>query len=407
MPSSLPTSAVSVQVEEAWAPELRLLLGPEAGELLTAVAAAAGGILDRWRPRQVKHRPQRSTVVQYRANMTWPGGASTSEIFVAGTGEGAPSHGAALFDDGETRVAVWRWPHDPLLPGLSNALDPDKVASLLDELGIDGGAVQLRTRAYRPGRRAVVEATGRRGRLFLKVMRPARGEELHGLHRALSQHLPVPHSLGWTDDGVVVLAARPGQTLRHALRTSSQALPPPQAMIALLDGLPTDLAARPPNRDLLSAAEHHAEVIAATVPAVADRSRALVETLRSQGDPDQGQAVPAHGDFYEAQLLVDKGRITGLLDIDTAGAGLRVDDLANICGHLSVLGLVSDRPRRIKRYGASLLARAEEDHSPEVLRPRIAAAVVGLATGPFRVLEARWVQSTMRRLELAEDWLGG
>jgi hypothetical protein len=392
--------------QEGWPAELRLLLGHDAGELLTAVAVAAGGSLDEWRPRQVKHRPQRSTVVQYRANMTWPGGGSTSEIFVAATGEGAPSRGAALFEDGDARVAVWRWPHDPLLPGLSDALDSGKVGSLLDELGIDGGSVQMRTRAYRPGQRAVVEVTGRRGRLFLKIVRPARAEMLHGLHRALSPHLPAPDSLGWTDDGVIVLAAKPGQTLRQALRSSSQPLPSPQAMIDLLDRLPADLAARTPNRDLLSSAEHHAEVIAAAVPTAAERARALVGALRSRPAPGPGEPAPVHGDLYEAQLLVHGGRITGLLDIDTVGAGLRVDDLANFCAHLSVLGLVSDRPKRIKRYGASLLARAEEDHHPGVMRPRIAAAVLGLATGPFRVLETRWAQSTMRRLELAEEWLG-
>jgi hypothetical protein len=393
----------SVDLEE-WPAELRLLLGDEAGHLLSAVASAAGGTLSHhWRPRQVDHQPDRFTVVQYRAEVTWPKGNTTSETFVAATRERIPDGDAAVFDDGETRVAVWRWTHDPFLPGLSDALDPAKVASLLDDFGIDGGSVQLRTRAYRPARRGVVEATGRRGRLFLKVVRPSRVRALHELHRLLTPHLPVPESLGWTDDGVVVLTAQPGQTLRRALRSSGQ-FPPPQAVLELLDRLPGDLAKGPHRRNLLSSAEHHAKVIGATVPGVQQHVEPLLEDLRSVIDPD-GETTAVHGDLYEAQLLVDRGRITGILDVDTAGAGQRIDDLANFCAHLSVLAQMSDRPRHIKRYGADLLAHAEHHHPPEELRPRIAAAVVGLATGPFRVLDNGWKRNTLRRLELARSWL--
>ena len=395
------------QPDEEWPSALRLLLGIEAGGLLTAVADAAGGTLSSWRPRQVNHQPDRSTIVQYRANVDWRSGDTTSETFVAASGDRIPAGGAAVFEDGSNRVAVWRWPNDPFLPGLADALDPTKVASLLDELGIDGGALQLRTRAYRPGRRAVVEATGRRGRLFLKVVRPTKVEALHAIHRCLAPHVPVPDSLGWSKDGVVVLPARPGRTLRHALRSSQQPPPPPHAIVGLLDRLPAELAEHAPRRGLLSSAEHHASVIAATVPNVRGRLEDLLDSLRSRISADPGGLSPVHGDLYEAQLLVDRGRITGLLDVDTAGAGFRIDDLANFCAHLSVLAMVSDRPKLIKRYGAELLAHAERYHPPAELRPRIAAAVVGLATGPFRVLETRWAEKTLRRLELAGEWLDG
>ena len=393
--------------EEAWPPELRLLLGPDAAGLLGAVAEVAGGALVSWRPRQVSHRPGRSSVVQYRAGMRWENGEATSETFVAATGDRMPQQGAAIFDDGSTRVAVWRWPHDPFLPGLSDALDAGKVGSLLDDLGIDGGTVRLRTRAYRPGRRAVVEATGRRGRLFLKVVGPERVEVLHDRHRSLARVLPVPESLGWSDGGVLVLTALPGETLRAALRSSRHPVPAPEAIVALLDRLPAELAEESPRRDLLSSAQHHAEVIAATVPDAESRVSAVMEALATGDDDDPGQVTAAHGDLYEAQLLVDRGRVTGLLDIDTAGAGLRIDDLANFCAHLSVLAQTSDRPRQIRRFGAALLAQAEAHHPRAALRRRIAAAVVGLATGPFRVMEAGWPTNTTRRLDLAAEWLAG
>lgn len=401
------TSHLSQSDLEGWPPELQLLLGEDAGELLAAVAAAAGGELSSWRPRQVDHQPGRFTVVQYKTDVTWPGCETRSETLVAATGERIPEQGAAVFDDGENRVAAWRWTNDPFLPGIAEALNPTAVAALLDELGVDGGAIQLRTVAYRPARRAVVEATGRRGRLFLKVLRPNKVEDLHDLHRALTPELPVPRSLGWTDGGVLVLTALPGDTLRKALRSSSPPPPTPEAVTALLDKLPAELAERPLRRHLVSSAEHHASVIAATVPGTKERLDDLLGAIRSTLDPTPVETVPVHGDLYEAQLLVDRGRFSGLLDVDTTGAGHRVEDLANFCAHLSVLSLMSDRPRNFKRYGADLLAHAEQHHSPRQLRPRIAAAVISLATGPFRVLERGWQQNTRRRLDLAGEWING
>jgi aminoglycoside phosphotransferase (APT) family kinase protein len=304
-------------------------------------------------------------------------------------------------------VAVWRWPQDPFLPGLSEALDPVRVAALLDELGVDGGAVQIRTRAYRPGRRAVVEVTGRRGRLFLKIVRPSRIEQLHRRHRTLVEHLPVPDSLGWSNSGILVLTALAGETLRAGLRSTRQPLPQPEAISQLLGRFPAQLASELPPRDLASLLSHHTSVIEETVPAVKDKLEATLEALTADPEEDPGPVTAVHGDLYEAQLMVNRGRITGILDIDTAGSGFLVDDYANFCAHLSVLAQMSDRPRQVRRFGANLLAHAETLFPRQMLRQRIAAAVLGLATGPFRVLEANWEATTARRLDLAMEWARG
>ena len=396
-----------IPVDARWPGALRLLLGPDAAGLLNAVSEAAGGTLTRWRPRQVNHQPGRSTVVQFRTGVRWADGQTTSETFVAATGDRIPPDGAAVFDDGTNNVAVWRWPHDPFLPGLSEALDPVRVGSLLDDLGVDGGTVQIRTRAYRPGRRAVVEVTGRRGRLFLKIVRPSKVQGLHLRHRSLVEHLPVPDSLGWSHGGVLVLTALPGETLRAGLRSARQQLPLPEAVSGLLGHLPSHLSDESPHRDLLSLVSYHASVIAETVPSAGRKLQTAVDLLTSRPEDDPGPVTAVHGDLYEAQLMVNRGRITGLLDIDTAGSGFRVDDLANFCAHLSVLTQMTDRPRQVRRFGASLLAHAETLHPRPVLRRRIAAAVLGLATGPFRVLEANWEANTNRRLDLAIEWIRG
>jgi hypothetical protein len=407
MTHTVPPPSGAIRIDEEWPADLRLLLGPGAAGLLHAVAEAAGGTLVNWRPRQVNHQPGRSSVVQYRTGVRWTGGETTSETFVAATGERIPAEGAAVFAEGADRVAVWRWPQDPFLPGLSEALDPVRVAALLDGLGVDGGAVQIRTRAYRPGRRAVVEVTGRRGRLFLKVVRPDRVEQLHRRHRSLVEHLPVPDSLGWSNSGILVLTALAGETLRAGLRSARQPLPPPESVSQLLGRFPLHLAEERPSRDLVSTMAHHATVIEETVPVLKSKLEATVEALTADPNEDPGPVTAVHGDLYEAQLMVNRGHITGLLDIDTAGSGFRVDDFANFCAHLSVLALMTDRPRQVRRFGAALLAHAETQHPRPVLRRRIAAAVLGLATGPFRVLEANWEANTARRLDLAVDWVRG
>jgi Phosphotransferase enzyme family len=301
---------------------------------------------------------------------------------------------------------VWRFPYDPALPGLAAACDEAAVARLLAELGLGEGPVQLRTRAYRPRRRAVIEASGTRGRLFIKVVRPDRVEALHDRHRLLVRAgIPAPQSLGWTPEGILVLQALPGRTLRQALRSRTTPLPSGSDIVALLDRLPLELAHGRPRQSWLDLAPHYAAVIGAALPAEAGRAARLAEALTAEARA--GWTVPTHGDFYENQVLVDdRGRICGLLDVDTAGPGDQLDDLACLLGHLSVLAQV-DRERApiISRAGARYLAAFDQAVPPDQLRYRVAAVVVSLATGSHRVQEQGWQAATRWRLELAEHWL--
>jgi hypothetical protein len=383
--------------------ELALLTGPDAAGILATALAAVGGELLWWRPRQVVHRPGRDTTVSYRARVRWPDGQAADETLAACTG--AVPDGALVLDDGTTSVAAWRFPHDPHLPGLARACDAAAVAALLEDLGLGSGAVHLRTRAYRPRRRAVIEATGSRGRLFLKVVRPDRVEALHQRHRLMAAAgIPVPESLGWTTDGILALQALPGQSLRHALRSRATPIPSGQEILALLDGLPADLAAGPPRPSWIDKAPHYAAVVAAALPTEAGRVTGLAGSLVAESRRVGPAAT--HGDFYEAQLLVRGGQVCGLLDVDTAGPGERIDDLACLIGHLSVLAQI-DRARApiINRAAARYLAAFDDAAAPAELRRRVAAVVLSLATGAHRVHEAGWRTTTHRRLDLAAAWL--
>ncbi len=394
----------------AWSPDLKLLLGEEAAGPLGALVETASGELLSVRPRQVNHQPATatgppSTVVQYAAQVRWAGGRVASETLVMATGGRIPRRAAVLDDDG-VRVGIWRWPFDPELPGLASAVDANTVSALLADLGMGGGTVRLTVRAYRPGRRAVIEVSGTHGRVFLKVVRPHRVAALHAQHRLLARHLPVPHSYGYSTEGVLVLQALSGMSLRSALTGAAVPLPGAAALQGLLDLLPAELIDSPRSGDHLGRAAHYADVIAGCLPDERPRLDDLIERY-SRLEVKDRPLVAVHGDFYEGQILVQRGRLSGLLDVDTAGAGHRIDEWATMLAHVSVLGLLHPKARRIKKYGADLLADLETGYASAELRPRISAAVLGLATGPFRVLLTRWPEKTRRRIALAEQWLGG
>lgn len=394
------------------------LTGPDLSDLLQAALGEEGGELVSWRVNHIDHRPGRRSFAAYQAQVRRDDGQVGEQRFGACT-EPADSRDA---------VAVWRFPHDPFLPGLAAASHRVKAAGLLRRFGIGEGPAGLELRAYRPGRRAVVEAIGPGRRLFLHVVPPDRVAGLHWRHRVLTAAgLPTALSLGQTDTGVVLVPSLPGQTLRAAVRGGNEPLPTGQDVLDLLDRLPQELVEGAPVRSSAAGgysgaepaveqpepsgswparAERQAAVVAELLPAEAERVRRLAAAIAAEAIA--GPTVPVHGDFSEHRIQVAGGRITGLLGIDAAGAGERVDDLAGLLGHLSVLGHDEPEPARaaaIGRLGAQYLRSFEPTVDPAQLRLRTAAVVLSVATTPYQVQELAWRRLIRRRLDLAERWL--
>lgn len=386
---------------------LTLLLGPEAGELLRTALDGVGGRLRTLRVAAVGVQPGGAAVVRYTATVERGHGSTTRETLVASTGSRIPEGAAVLAGDvdGErVEVGLWRWPEDPALPALASVTHARPLAATLADLGLERSAEpQVRVRAYRPGRRAVLEVTGGGPPLWCKVVRPSAVDALRRRHALIAPALPVPPVLGSTEDGLLVLPAAPGTPVRGLL-AGGGALPDGPALDALLDRLPAAVARLPARGrrmpgDHLGRARHFADVLTLTAGG-AERLDALVAALDG-AEPGEHPVVPVHGDFYEGQLLAEDGAVTGLLDVDTAGGGLRIDDWATLLAHLSILAGPASR------WGTELLAHAETRFARAELRPRIAAAVLGLATGPFRVQQDGWADHTAHRIGLAERWLEG
>jgi hypothetical protein len=309
-----------------------------------------------------------------------------------------------VLERGSDRVGAWTLATDPRLPGLAVALDAGRARGLLDVLGVSPGAVRTRLRSYRPGRRAVAEVQAGRSRLFLKVVPPAEAAPLQARHALLSESLPAPRSHGWSEEyGLVVLEAMPGLTLRETLSQKSLPLPNPLLIASTLDRIPAPGDGwRPPSA--LDSAAVHADLIGRLLPELGPRLDALVASLAE--DVDAGPLVPVHGDLHEGQLMALDGRITGLLDVDTVGLGRRIDDWAQLIGHLAMRLEVAPGPIRLRVQGFArqVLAVADRQVDPAGLRRRVAAAILGLATGPFRAQTPSWPQETKRRVDLAEIW---
>ena len=177
-----------------------LLTGPDVGPLLTAAVRHAGGELRSWQLDHVDQAPEQSTTATYLATVAWPHGERTELLGVsARSGELSPSDAKAeIFADGNRRVAVWLYPHDPDLPGLARAAYPDRMAEVLNQghlfaRPIPGEQLSLSMIGYRPRRRAVVKVVVDTQVFYVKVLRARLFPEVHLRHRLLlDAGLPAP-----------------------------------------------------------------------------------------------------------------------------------------------------------------------------------------------------------------------
>ncbi|MEV4901876.1 aminoglycoside phosphotransferase family protein [Citricoccus sp. NPDC055426] len=360
----------------------------------------------------LQHRPGAGAtgIFRVRATPVESGGSpEPQELFLALTAEAVPEDGVIVAgQDADATWSAWFHPHDPLLTGLALASDPDSVVSLW---GGGGALVDLQTISYRPLRRAVLRAvvsgdTGQRT-LFLKVMRPGLATRLHHRHTLLAAAgVPVPAVLGPPVADVLALEQGQGAVLATAIMADGARHIQPADVLGVLDRMPQELVELPRREAWSDRIVDYGHAAATALPGQAQRIRSLVEHLRRQLDTtDRGPVVPTHGDFYEANLLVSRNRISGVLDIDGAGPGHRVDDLACFLGHLAVLPAVDHRyvyvDQALRRFHSSFVAGVD----PAALACRSSAVALSLVAGARDSGRRDWQASARQRLDIAESLL--
>ncbi len=224
---------------------------------------------------------------------------------------------------------LWMHPADPHLPALAPAAYGHAVGVLLARLGfaVEGAPTLV---GYRPGRRAVLRVPVSGGLVWVKVVRPSRVEGIVGLHGALrAGGLPVPAVRGWSPEGLIVLD--------DALGTSALTIPADAvAFLDEVDRLRAELAAvaleRQARTSILARRDWYAERLRSAMPR-ATRDIDRVVRMVAAGDRT-APAVGIHGDLHIGQLFLGAdGRISGVIDVDTAGLGDPAEDAAAFIGH--------------------------------------------------------------------------
>jgi hypothetical protein len=380
----------------------RHLDGAEGRRILAAASEAAGVELQRARLRSVHHRARRSVSHVYEATLA-VGGREREVLLVAHVDARPLPPGTFTLRAGDDEVAVWRFPHDPFLPGLPSAVHRPRVRELLDGLGAPAAEVSLRTRAYRPSRRAVVEVTiagpAHAGRiLYLKVLSGDRAEELAGVHRQLAASVPVPRVIGVAPaQGILAIQALEGLTLRAALTTGAP-LPAAGELVELSQRFATSGLVSHRDPRAFADPSRHVALLRRLVP---DQAAAIARVAAASTEL-RGPLVPVHGDLHDAQVLLTDGAITGLLDVDGAGLGMLAEDAGNLVAHLEVLAdlhpAVADRALA---YADALAAAYAAEVGADDLRRATAGAWLSLATGPQRAQDPDWQDATRRRIARA------
>ena len=161
-----------------------LLTSDEVGPLLGAAVSHAGGDLVSWSLDHVDANPSQSTTATYSALIDWPYGRREELLGVSARASG-PSETdteAEIFGDGHREVAVWIYPQDPDLPGLSRAAYAESMAEVCNSHQVFSGRVspedlRLQMIGYRPRRPSRGQggsSADRRGRLRQGVAHQAR-----------------------------------------------------------------------------------------------------------------------------------------------------------------------------------------------------------------------------------------
>jgi aminoglycoside phosphotransferase (APT) family kinase protein len=317
---------------------------PNSAEVLPAAFEGSGVTVVAFRPHSVEPSGH-GFLYGYEVDTVDAAGVTATVLtFIDTDVTGADASSVLTTDPGTGQpLAVWAYPADPLLPALAGVTYPDRVEESLAALGIEVTAPTLAVAAYRPGKRAVIRLDSAETTLFLKVIRPDRVAPIVALHAAFrAQGLPVPRVLASRADGLLVLERVPG-------------VPAGQKVLELADdprfvAQVVELGVRTARVDVTSSAQSdaldhgawHRATLRSALPERAAEIDGLYDEIDRRraswaGDPRR----VIHGDLHLEQLFVhpaEPWRVTGLLDIDTAGQGHPARDAGALVAHLVVTG---------------------------------------------------------------------
>lgn len=291
--------------------------------------------------------------------------------------------GLVAGDPAAPDARVWLHPADPHLPALAPVAFAGAAESLLARLGLTvQGAPE--TIAYRAGRRAVLRVAVEGGTAWVKVVPPARVQRIVDAHAALAAAgVPVPAVRGWSEQGLLVLDAAVGTPVQDAEWRPDDLLDEVDRLREAISEVALGVDAR---TDLPRRLDWYVRRFQAEHP---DRA-ARAESLRDRLTPSWGSAParPIHGDLHFGQLFIDdRGRLTGIIDVDTAGAGAPGDDTGAFLSHAIASAVLTPAPRdeRVWQLARSAIRRWDGDPvAGDGLRARAVTHLLGHALGALQ-----------------------
>lgn len=320
-----------------------------------------------------------------------PLGAGTVAGFLIG-GAGTSAGEVAYVDSSGLRVReetglvlegtarVWMHPADPHLPALAPTAFGDAAAALLARLGIEGAQLPEIV-GYRPGRRAVLRVRTAAREVWVKVVRPRRIERIVLAHAALRENgLPVPAVRGWSPEGLMVLDAAEGLAATEAPWQPERFL---DEVSRLRDELARIRLEWPARTSLRERMPWYLDRLRAPLPS-RQAQLAAIESAVVGIDPPEDDVAGAtvHGDLHLGQLFLAGGRVTGLIDVDTAGLGAPQDDAAAFIAHAAASALLTERiggeAGRVWRLADAAHTRWAHDDATRAL---VAVQLLGHAVG--------------------------
>ena len=274
---------------------------------------------------------------------------------------------------------IWLHPQDPHLPALAPVAFGDAARTLLHRIGREVVEAPELV-AYRAGRRAVFRVVCRDGIRWVKVIRPERVERIVGLHALLADAaLHVPQIEAWADAGLLVLPQASG-------RPAVDVAPPASVFLDDVDRWRAAMADAPLENRARSGLPERAEwytarLVPRLAPEAAERLRAHAARVAAVVG-DDGVLTAIHGDLHFGQLFVDDvGRMSGVIDVDTAGRGSAADDSAAFVSHALASAALDPGARGGWAFTVALAALERWDDPAVHVRERVAVHLWGHALG--------------------------
>lgn len=323
---------------------------------------------------------------------------------------------------------VWAFPYDPALKTMNDAAWGPWAKSELIRAGQRFQAVSVQPVMYRPRRRAMFRYVGigaadtTQASYFAKVLRTPRLERSVEVSQALQPRkgliprlfrrrpsLKLLLPLAQAGSNTLLFRPAPGLSLRDMLLRNLP-LPHPSRVVEVMQ----EIATLDPRGFLGSSPRHSrlpTELVETTGALIAQLLPEAVGTVHRIGKAVERGAEAGgthrclvHGDLYDGQIFIDRDFSLTLIDLDDVGEGEPAQDVANFCAHLLVMAMSNPEAKeRLTAYRSVLRQEfsAAFGVSPEAWAWREALVVMQLALGPFRVLNPRWPEQVLRRLDLA------